>query len=150
MSRRTARAGVLLLAGLLLGSFAFAGAAAGQESEPLKVDFKESDPAPGKLGVTIGMSGSAWDPSLQLSQDAFSASINGSPVKITGATVFLVDAGVDSGVILDQQAVPVEEDDTVQTLHERIKIVEREMLVAITHQLATRTWRIVDRKVLWT
>jgi phosphoribosylglycinamide formyltransferase-1 len=41
-------------------------------------------------------------------------------VKITGATVFLVDAGVDSGVILDQQAVPVEEDDTVQTLHERI------------------------------
>jgi phosphoribosylglycinamide formyltransferase-1 len=71
-------------------------------------------------------------------------------VKITGATVFLVDAGVDSGVILDQQAVPVEEDDTVATLHERIKIVEREMLVAITHQLATRTWRIVDRKVLWT
>jgi phosphoribosylglycinamide formyltransferase-1 len=71
-------------------------------------------------------------------------------VKITGATVFLVDAGVDSGVILDQRAVPVEEDDTVQTLHERIKIVEREMLVAITHQLATRTWRIVDRKVLWT
>ncbi|HEU4909452.1 MAG TPA: phosphoribosylglycinamide formyltransferase [Propionibacteriaceae bacterium] len=71
-------------------------------------------------------------------------------VKITGATVFLVDAGVDSGVILDQRAVPVEVDDTVQTLHERIKIVEREMLVAITHQLATRTWRIVDRKVLWT
>ena len=71
-------------------------------------------------------------------------------VKITGATVFLVDAGVDSGVILDQRAVPVEEDDTVQTLHERIKMVEREMLVAITHQLATRTWRIVDRKVLWT
>jgi phosphoribosylglycinamide formyltransferase 1 len=38
----------------------------------------------------------------------------------------------------------------VETLHERIKIVERTMLVAITHQLATRTWRIVDRKVLWT
>jgi phosphoribosylglycinamide formyltransferase 1 len=71
-------------------------------------------------------------------------------VKITGATVFLVDSGVDSGVILDQRAVPVEEDDTVETLHERIKIVERTMLVAITHQLATRTWRIVDRKVLWT
>jgi phosphoribosylglycinamide formyltransferase 1 len=71
-------------------------------------------------------------------------------VKITGATVFLVDSGVDSGVILDQRAVAVEEDDTVETLHERIKIVERTMLVAITHQLATRTWRIVDRKVLWT
>jgi phosphoribosylglycinamide formyltransferase-1 len=71
-------------------------------------------------------------------------------VKITGATVFLVDSGVDSGVILDQRAVPVEEDDTVETLHERIKIVERTMLVAVTHQLATRTWRIVNRKVLWT
>jgi phosphoribosylglycinamide formyltransferase-1 len=71
-------------------------------------------------------------------------------VKITGATVFLVDSGVDSGVILDQRAVPVADDDTVETLHERIKVTEREMLVAITHQLATRTWRVVDRKVLWT
>ena len=34
-------------------------------------------------------------------------------VKITGATVFLVDAGVDTGVILAQQAVPVRDDDTV-------------------------------------
>jgi phosphoribosylglycinamide formyltransferase-1 len=71
-------------------------------------------------------------------------------VKITGATVFLVDSGVDSGVILDQQAVPVADGDTVETLHERIKVVEREMLVDITHQLATRSWRVVDRKVLWT
>jgi phosphoribosylglycinamide formyltransferase-1 len=71
-------------------------------------------------------------------------------VKITGATVFLVDSGVDSGVILDQRAVPVADDDTVETLHERIKVVERELLVAITHQLATRTWRVADRKVLWT
>ena len=71
-------------------------------------------------------------------------------VKITGATVFLVDSGVDSGVILDQRAVSVTDDDTVETLHERIKVVERELLVAITHQLATRTWRVADRKVLWT
>jgi phosphoribosylglycinamide formyltransferase 1 len=71
-------------------------------------------------------------------------------VKITGATIFLVDAGVDSGVVLDQRAVPVADDDTVETLHERIKVVERELLVAITHQLATRTWRVADRKVLWT
>ena len=71
-------------------------------------------------------------------------------VKITGATVFLVDAGVDSGVILDQRAVPIADDDTVESLHERIKVVERELLVAITHQLATRTWRVADRKVLWT
>ena len=51
-------------------------------------------------------------------------------VKITGATVFLVDAGIDSGVILDQRAVPVAEDDTVETLHERIKVAERELLVS--------------------
>ena len=71
-------------------------------------------------------------------------------VKITGATVFLVDAGIDSGVILDQRAVSVAADDTVESLHERIKVAEREMLVAITHQLATRSWRVADRKVLWT
>ena len=71
-------------------------------------------------------------------------------VKITGATVFLVDAGVDTGVILAQQAVPVRDDDTVAVLHERIKIAERDLLVGITHQLATRTWQVVNRKVEWT
>lgn len=71
-------------------------------------------------------------------------------VKITGATVFLVDAGIDSGVILDQRAVPVADDDTVESLHERIKVAERELLVRITHELVTRSWRIADRKVLWT
>ena len=71
-------------------------------------------------------------------------------VKITGATVFLVDSGVDSGVILDQRAVPVADDDTVETLHERIKVVEREMLVAITPSTRHRSWRVADKKVLWT
>jgi phosphoribosylglycinamide formyltransferase-1 len=70
-------------------------------------------------------------------------------VKISGATVFLVDAGVDTGVILAQSAVPVAEDDTVDTLHERIKVAERELLVDITHRLATRRWRVQDRKVSW-
>jgi phosphoribosylglycinamide formyltransferase-1 len=70
-------------------------------------------------------------------------------VKLSGATVFLVDAGVDTGVILDQAAVPVADDDTVETLHERIKVAERALLVATTHALATRTWRVVDRKVEW-
>jgi phosphoribosylglycinamide formyltransferase-1 len=70
-------------------------------------------------------------------------------VKITGATVFVVDAGVDTGAILDQVAVRVADDDTVQSLHERIKVAERDLLVAITHQLATRRWQVVDRKVRW-
>jgi phosphoribosylglycinamide formyltransferase-1 len=70
-------------------------------------------------------------------------------VKISGATVFLVDAGVDTGVILAQAAVPVAEDDTVDTLHERIKMAERELLVDIIHRLATQRWRVEDRKVIW-
>ena len=70
-------------------------------------------------------------------------------VKISGATVFLVDAEVDTGVILAQAAVPVVEDDTVDTLHERIKVAERELLVDITHRLATQRWRVADRKVAW-
>jgi phosphoribosylglycinamide formyltransferase 1 len=70
-------------------------------------------------------------------------------VKVSGATVFLVDAGIDTGVILAQAAVPVAEDDTVDTLHERIKVAERELLVDITHRLATQRWRVQDRKVSW-
>ena len=69
-------------------------------------------------------------------------------VKVTGATVFLVDAGVDTGVVLDQAVVPVLDDDTVDSLHERIKVAERDLLVSTTHALVTRPWRVVGRKVL--
>ncbi len=68
-------------------------------------------------------------------------------VKITGTTVFLVDAGVDTGVIIDQRAVPVIENDTVDTLHERIKVAERDLLVEVTHRLATQRWTVSGRKV---
>ena len=71
-------------------------------------------------------------------------------VKITGASVFLVDAGVDTGVIVDQAAVPVADDDTVESLHERIKVAERDLLVDTTHRLATRGWQVSGRKVLIT
>ncbi|MDO5676289.1 MAG: phosphoribosylglycinamide formyltransferase [Propionibacteriaceae bacterium] len=50
-------------------------------------------------------------------------------VKVAGATVFLVDAGVDTGKILLQGAVDVLDDDDVETLHERIKVVERRLLI---------------------
>jgi tight adherence protein B len=93
MSRRITRTGILLLTGLLLGMLGFGGVAAGQENDRLKVEFRESDPSPGKLGLTIGMSGPAWDPSLQLSQGAFSASINGRPVQVTGAAPLGVQQG---------------------------------------------------------
>jgi phosphoribosylglycinamide formyltransferase-1 len=50
-------------------------------------------------------------------------------VKITGCTVFVVDAGVDTGRILAQVPVAVEPGDTEETLHERIKTSERRLLV---------------------
>lgn len=50
-------------------------------------------------------------------------------VKLAGATVFVVDAGMDTGRILLQGAVDVLPDDDVETLHERIKVVERRLLV---------------------
>ena len=46
-------------------------------------------------------------------------------VKVTGCTLFVVDGGVDTGPIVDQRAVRVHDDDTVETLHERIKVEER-------------------------
>jgi phosphoribosylglycinamide formyltransferase-1 len=63
-------------------------------------------------------------------------------VKVTGCTVHLVDAGMDTGPILAQQAVEVLTGDDAETLHERIKAVERRLLVDVLAALATRgvTW----------
>ena len=57
-------------------------------------------------------------------------------VKVTGATVFLVDEGVDTGAILAQGAVDVLPGDDEATLHERIKVVERRLLVEVVDDLA--------------
>jgi phosphoribosylglycinamide formyltransferase-1 len=59
-------------------------------------------------------------------------------VRVTGATVHLVDSGVDTGPILAQRAVEVLPDDTEQRLHERIKVVERRLLVDVVAELARR------------
>ena len=56
----------------------------------------------------------------------------------SGATVHLVDEGVDSGPILAQERVPVHEDDTPETLHERIKQIEHELLPRIVGELCAR------------
>ncbi len=56
-------------------------------------------------------------------------------VKVTGCTVFEVDEGVDTGRILAQEAVAVRDDDTEATLHERIKQVERRVLVDVVRAL---------------
>ena len=57
-------------------------------------------------------------------------------VKVTGATLFAVDEGVDTGRILAQEAVRVLPDDTEETLHERIKVVERRILVDFVNEYA--------------
>jgi phosphoribosylglycinamide formyltransferase-1 len=63
-------------------------------------------------------------------------------VKITGCTVHLVDAGMDTGPILAQEAVEILDGDDEDTLHERIKVTERRLLVDVLAALATRgvTW----------
>lgn len=63
-------------------------------------------------------------------------------VTITGATLFIVDAGCDTGAIVAQTSVPVMPDDDVATLHDRIKSVERVMLVHSLAALATGGWTI--------
>lgn len=68
-------------------------------------------------------------------------------VKITGATLFVVDLGIDTGPIVAQAAVPVEDDDTVETLHERIKEAERGMLVEAVGRLAREGYVVEGRRV---
>jgi len=68
-------------------------------------------------------------------------------VKVTGATLFVVDAGVDTGPIVDQRAVPVADDDTVETLHERIKTAERQMLVDCVGRMVRDGFTVSERKV---
>jgi phosphoribosylglycinamide formyltransferase-1 len=68
-------------------------------------------------------------------------------VKVTGATVHIVDDGVDTGPVLAQSAVPVEPDDTVEALHERIKIEERRLLVGVVATLARQGATVTGREV---
>ena len=68
-------------------------------------------------------------------------------VRIAGATLFVVDAGVDSGPILAQVAVPVLDEDTEDTLTERIKQAERAQLVEQVFSMARHGWTINGRRV---
>ena len=69
-------------------------------------------------------------------------------VKVTGCTVFLVDEGVNAGPVLAQAAVPVHDDDDEASLHERIKVAERALLVGTVGRMARDGWSVNgDRKV---
>ena len=57
---------------------------------------------------------------------------------LTGVTIHKVDEGVDTGEIIVQQSVPVEANDTEASLHEKIKVVERELLVQCVQDIANK------------
>ncbi len=69
-------------------------------------------------------------------------------VAVTGCTVHVVDAGVDTGPVIDQRVVVVRPGDTESTLHERIKVVERELLVDVLAAAARGRLHIEGRKVV--
>ena len=69
-------------------------------------------------------------------------------VKVTGCTVHYVDAGVDSGPIIGQQAVPVLDDDTPESLHQRIQIAEHELYPECVAAVARGAVCIAGRRVL--
>ena len=68
-------------------------------------------------------------------------------VRVTGATLFVVDEGVDTGPIVAQTTVPVEDFDDESTLHERIKVAERAMLVDTVGRMLREGYLIDNRLV---
>lgn len=82
-------------------------------------------------------------PGMRASADALAYG-----VKLTGCTVFLVDGGIDAGPIIAQEAVPVHDDDDAGSLHERIKVTERRLLVEVVRLLAGSELRVDGRKVV--
>ena len=69
-------------------------------------------------------------------------------VRIAGASVHFVDAGTDTGPVIAQRTVEVRDDDDEQTLHARIKDVERDLLVDTVGRLARGSVRVEGRRVL--
>jgi phosphoribosylglycinamide formyltransferase-1 len=70
-------------------------------------------------------------------------------VKVTGCTVHFVDAGVDSGPIIAQRAVPVLDGDTAETLHQRIQAAEHDLYPAVVGALARGEISVEGRRVTW-
>src|SRR5690606_23122076 len=67
-------------------------------------------------------------------------------VKFTGCTVHFVDQGIDSGAIIAQQVVPVEEGDTAETLHQRIQQAEWQLYPKAVEAVALGRVKVTGRK----
>ena len=70
-------------------------------------------------------------------------------VRVTGCTVHFVDAGVDSGPIIGQQTVPVLDDDTPETLHQRIQVAEHALYPQCVAAIARGEITVRGRRVIW-
>ncbi len=70
-------------------------------------------------------------------------------VKVTGCTVHFVDQSVDSGPIIAQETVPVQEGDTAAMLHERIQVAERRLYPAVIGALAEGRIEVRGRHTIW-
>jgi phosphoribosylglycinamide formyltransferase-1 len=70
-------------------------------------------------------------------------------VKVTGCTVHFVDAGVDAGPIIGQQTVPVRDEDTPETLHQRIHTAEHELYPNCVAAIARGEVSVSGRRVIW-
>ena len=68
-------------------------------------------------------------------------------VKVTGCTVLIVDPGIDAGPVVAQRPVPVQDDDDEASLHERIKVTERALLVETVGRMVREGWSVRGRKV---
>ena len=68
-------------------------------------------------------------------------------VRVSGVTVHFVDEGVDTGPVIAQAAVPVEQDDDEASLHARIQGVEQPLYVEAVGRLAREGWTVEGRTV---
>lgn len=70
-------------------------------------------------------------------------------VRLTGCTVHLVDDELDAGAILDQAAVPIRDDDTIETLEARVHAAEHALFPEAVRRFLTEPWRLEGRRIVW-